>query len=220
MPTHFGPPPGRSAPVSHFHLRDDVTERVYRKVKVLVLLGGVCLFSGPASAADGFGQDFDKRRLDLISKHDKNKDGRLDPAERDAMRLALKDRRLKKKESGFKIPADFLAKYDSDKDGEMAGEEWRVAWEAETRILREAYDSDKDGSLNDSEKKRMMGDVKDGKITGIPAFFAGRMVNDPSSSSAPPFLAEQERLLKFDGNGDGRASAAELKQIRESGFKK
>lgn len=175
---------------------------------------GTCCLLGSAWA-EGFGDGFDKRRSELLEKFDKNKDGRLDLSERDAMRLTLKEGRLKKRESGFKIPADFLAKYDANKDGEMGGEEWQVAWEAETKILRETYDANKDGSLDESEKKRMMADVGEGKITGIPAFFAGRMVNDPSNSKAL-FIEDQEKLLKFDEDGDGRASALELRRIRES----
>lgn len=157
---------------------------------------------------------FQKRRTELVAKHDKNGDGRLDATEREQMRLALKEERLSKK-SSFKIPPEFLAQYDKNKNGEMEGDEWKVAWEAETKILRETYDADKDGTLNKAEKEAMMADVGKGKITGIPAFFAGRMIHDPGSGK-PEYLEEQQKLLKFDVNGDGLASAEELKRIRET----
>lgn len=146
--------------------------------------------------------NFHQRRVALVEKHDKNGDGRLDASEREQMRLALKQTRLSKKGSGFPIPADFLAKYDRDKDGEMQGEEWKIAWEAETKILTDTYDADKDGTLNKAEKQAMMAAVGAGKITGIPAFFAQRMLQD-GSKSAPEHLATQKEMLKFDANGDG-----------------
>lgn len=150
---------------------------------------------------------------DLVRKFDQNGDGRLDASEREAMRSKLKIQRLAKK-SGFKIPQEFLDKYDQDKDGEMVGDEWRVAWEAETKILRETYDADKDGELNKAERKSMMADVAAGKITGIPAYFAGRMGDDPKMST-PVYVDEQKALLSFDADGDGIASADELKKIRQ-----
>ncbi|MFM8360713.1 MAG: hypothetical protein ACKOET_19355, partial [Verrucomicrobiota bacterium] len=142
-------------------------------------------------------------------------DGRLDAAEREAMRLALRDERLKGRRSGFQVPADFLAKYDANRDGEMEGPEWKVAWDAETRILRDTYDADHDGQLSRDEKKAMMTDVARGKITGIPAFFAGRMAQDPKTSE-PEYLDGPRAWLKFDANGNGRADAEELRRLRES----
>ncbi len=183
----------------------------------LALVGAVLLSgaAGPRLRGED-GTNFQQRRTALVEKHDKNADGRLDAAERELMRLAMKEQRLEKAGSSFKIPPEFLAKYDANKDGEMQGDEWRVAWEAETKILREAYDADKDGSLNKEERQAMMADVGKGKITGIPAFFAGRMVNDPGSAE-PTYLAEQQELLRFDADGDGLASADELARIREAG---
>ena len=158
---------------------------------------------------------FQKRRSELVTKHDKNGDGRLDAAEREQMRLRLKDERLVKKGSDFKVPPEFLAQYDENKNGEMDGVEWKVAWEAETKILKETYDANKDGTLNKAEGEAMMADVGKGKITGIPAFFAGRMIQEPGSSK-PEYVEKQAELLKFDSNGDGIASLEELDRIRKS----
>lgn len=182
----------------------------------LTLAGAFLLVGFPVSCRAAEADTiFQKHRSELVAKHDKNGDGRLDAAEREQMRLAVKDERLIKKGSSFKIPPEFLAKYDKNKNGEMEGEEWKVAWDAETKILTETYDADKDGTLNKEEKQAMMADVGKGKITGILAFFAGRMVHDPGSSK-PEYLEEQQKLLNFDTNGDGLASAEELKRIRES----
>ena len=122
---------------------------------------------------------------------------------------------LVRKGSGFKVPPEFLAQYDENKSGEMDGDEWRVAWEAETKILREAYDANKDGTLNKAEGDALMADVGKGKITGIPAFFAGRMIRDQGFSK-PDYVEKQAELLKFDSNGDGIASLEELDRIRKS----
>lgn len=177
---------------------------------VALLLGGGMLCC-PANADDAL----QKHRAELAAKHDANGDGRLDAAERERMRLALKEQRLGRKGSGFPIPADFLAKYDANKDGEMAGPEWKVAWDAETNILRDTYDADHDGTLGPAEQRAMLADVGNGKITGIPAFFAGRMVQDQGAGQ-PDYLATQQALLKFDDNHDGVASAEELERIRQS----
>ena len=157
------------------------------------------------------------RRAALVAKYDANGDGRLDATEREKMRLALKAERRAKSGGGgpFKIPADFLAKYDANKNGEMENEEWKVAWEAENKILVEKYDADKDKALSKTEKASMMADVKAGKITGIPAFFAGQLAEDDEGSQ-PDYIATQKALLKFDADADGRASAAELEKIRKS----
>jgi len=175
-----------------------------------VLLAGGCVLC--LAAEDGALSQ--KRRAELVARYDRNADGRLDAAEREQMRLSLKEQRLRNA-SGFTVPPEFLAKHDTNRDGQMSGDEWRVAWEAETKILMETYDADKDGTLNKSEKQAMMADVRRGKITGIPAFFAERMAQDPVPAE-PGYLEEQRRLLKFDANGDGLASEDELARIRES----
>lgn len=159
--------------------------------------------------------NFQQRHAELVAKNDKNQDGRLDAAEREAMRLALKEQRLKTRGPEFKPPPEFLAKYDKDKDGEMGSGEWKTAWDAETKILTDTYDADKDGTLNKTEKEAMLADVGKGKITGIPAFFAGRMAVE-SRSTEPAYLAAQKELLKFDANSDGIASSEELESIRKS----
>jgi hypothetical protein len=156
-------------------------------------------------------------RTELLRKFDANHDGRLDPAEREQMRTAARETKSAAK-SMFQIPPEFLARYDADHDGEMTGPEWKVAWEAETKVLRETYDTTKDGKLDAAETSRMLDAVKAGKITGIPAFFASRMAEDPASGGAaePAYLVRQRELLAFDVDADGIASSAELQKIREA----
>lgn len=157
---------------------------------------------------------FDQRRTELLKEFDANHDGRLDDGERNKMRLVRQQIRLKPN-SGFPLPADFLAKYDASKDGEMQPGEWKVAWDAETRILLETYDADKNGTLGETEKAAMLSDVGKGKITGVPAFFAGRMAQGQTKSD-PKYLEASQARLKFDADGDGRASAEELARLRAS----
>lgn len=156
-------------------------------------------------------------RAELLRKFDANHDGRLDPVERERMRSAARESKAAAK-SMFQIPPEFLARYDADHDGEMTGPEWKVAWEAETKVLRETYDTSKDGKLDPTETSRMLDAVKTGKITGIPAFFASRMAEDPASGGAaePAYLLRQRELLAFDADADGIASPAELQKIREA----
>lgn len=182
----------------------------------LLALACACAAPLPAGSAEPgpATPPFPPNRADLLARHDRNGDGRLDDAEREAMRLALRDQRLKGR-PGFQVPPEFLAKYDANRDGQMEGPEWKVAWEAETKILRDTYDADRDGQLSRDEKKAMMTDVGRGKITGIPAFFAGRMAQDPKTSE-PEYLDGPRAWLKFDANGNGRADAEELRRLRES----
>lgn len=155
---------------------------------------------------------FARRRAELVARYDANHDGRLDDAERERMRAARGKERLGSR-AGSMIPAEFLAKYDTSKDGEMQPEEWKVAWDAETKVLTETYDADKDGQLGKTEKAAMMADVRKGEITGVPAYFAGRLAED-AAKSEPAYLDAVKANQKFDADGDGRASAAELERIR------
>lgn len=159
--------------------------------------------------------NFRERHAELVAKNDKNHDGRLDSTEREAMRLALKEQRLKARGFEFKPPAELLAKYDKNKDGEMGADEWKTAWDAETKILTDTYDADKDGTLNATEKQAMTADIGNGRITGIRALIAGRMAAEPRSARSG-YLEVQKELLKFDANSDGIASSEELESIRKS----
>ncbi len=102
------------------------------------------------------------------------------------MRRAHQQKRLNRK-PGCTLPADFLVKYDASKDGEMQPAEWKVAWDAETKILIETYDADKSGKLGKTENAAMLADVGKVKITGVPAFFAGRLAQDQSKGE-PEYL--------------------------------
>lgn len=183
--------------------------------RVLLAAASCALAASPLLGDAPEDPSFAARRARLLAAHDADHDGRLDAAEREAMRAALKAKRLDRKASAFQIPAEFLAKHDRNKDGEMSGEEWKAAWEAETKVLTATYDADKDGKLGPAEKKAMLADVAAGKITGVLAFFAQRMVEDPRAGE-PEYLDGPRELLKFDANGNGRADAAELQKIRES----
>lgn len=156
-------------------------------------------------------------RTELLRKFDANHDGRVDPTERERMRAAARESKAAAK-SAFQIPPEFLARYDADHDGEMTGPEWKVAWEAEIKVLRETYDTSRDGKLDATETSRMLDAVKTGKLTGIPAFFASRLAEAPASGGAaePAYLVRQRELLAFDVDSDGIASPAELQKIRDA----
>lgn len=222
-----------------------------------------------------------RRRAELVARHDKNGDGRLDAAEREKMRLALKEERLKPGSSGgSRVPAEVLADYDTNKDGDMEDSEWAKARVAEQAILTKQFDADRDGSLNGQEIDAMMHDIrtkrvryardyfaymlkydrndngrfdgeeyataqategaivektydanangafdkeemdklkadlKQGTIPGFYARFASEVAHGGRRGGG--YLEEKKKILVFDTNGDGIASAEELKRARQS----
>lgn len=247
------------------------------------LVGALILGANGLVAEEAFQQ----RRAELIAEFDKNGDGKLNAEEREQMRLAVKERKLNSngdKSSG--LPADFLADYDSNKDGDMDERDWakaRVgeqliltkkydsdgdeilndrelqvmmtevrtvpmryardyfayllvydknkngefdgaeypqAQAAEARIVIAVYDSNEDGKLDKSEKGNVQADLRNGTIVGFYMRFASEVAGGGGGKNkrggGGGHLEEQKRLLAFDTDGDGLASADELKRIRES----
>lgn len=124
---------------------------------ILALLACGCVWANAQAPADaGTGQgpqkgprgDRGPRRFppELLEKYDTDKDGKLSPEEREALR---KDRR----EMMEKRRQEMLEKFDADKDGKLSPEERKAAFEAKHKEMLEKYDTDKDGKLSPEERK-------------------------------------------------------------------
>lgn len=181
---------------------------------------GLVVGSGWLSAASGPGEHFFEVQKALIQKFDQNDDGRLGPAEREAMRRATAERSAKKA-AGKGLPAEFLAKHDSNKNGEMDGEEWGPAIEKEVEVIVKRFDADKSGQLEKPEKAAVRAALRKGEFEGVYGYFAGRAAEDPDEAKkqrrrGPSYLEQSRALLSFDVDGDGIASESELETIRAS----
>lgn len=160
--------------------------------------------------------DWAERRKTLTATFDADKDGRLSPAEREAMRLARsKEARSGRGRGGFRfMPPEILKKYDKDGDGTLNEEEGQAAQMGIRKQVEEItrdYDKNKNGRLDEAEMESVRKDIDAGKITGVPRFFfmgGGRGGRGGRESAESPFKAA-------DKDGDGKLSAEELRQARE-----
>lgn len=140
---------------------------------------------GPAPGGE------DARRAELLGRFDTDGDGRLGPAERQAMAEALRRDDVERK---------LLKRFDLDRDGALSDQEReaavRAAVEKQRAEFMERYDVDRDGKLSDEER---------------------RAIREQRSAEFRETL-ERWRLQHFDENGDGRLSEdeeAEVKQFRK-----
>lgn len=83
----------------------------------------------------------------MLEKFDADKDGKLSPDERKAMRAAMEEKR-----EAFR--AKMLEKFDTDKDGKLSDEEkatMHEAMKARHEEMLAKYDANKDGKLDKGE---------------------------------------------------------------------
>jgi hypothetical protein len=181
-------------------------------------LGGVLSVSG----ASGPGKHFFEVQAALIEKFDQDGNQRLDAAEREAMRVYKDPKSAKrKKDDDDQLPPKFVAKYDTNKNGDMDDHEWGPAIAKEVAVIVKRFDADESGKLDDTERKDLVAAMKKGEYEGLYGYFAGQAAKDPKEEArrrrkGPEYLEKNRQLLAFDLDGDGLASAAELEAIRES----
>ena len=111
--------------------------------------------------------------------------------------------------------AEFLAKWDADKDGKLSCEEKKALHEAmkanfEKRML-ERWDADKDGRLSDEEKAAAKAEWDKKRAERK----CGRRGHGPKG---PRFSPEKkaEFLAKWDADKDGKLSCEEKKALHEA----
>ena len=157
------------------------------------------------------------RRAAALKKYDKDGDGKLNEAEREAMRKAVAAQRLQAARRGFAammLPPEIVKKYDKDGDGTLDDEESQAAREGIRKQFEEVkkkYDKNGDGNLDPSEQEAMQKDAEAGKIEGMPRFFAGPR---PPGVGRPSGPSREEIIQRMDQNRDGRLSAEELQFVR------
>ena len=175
------------------------------------------------SAADQYAEyKLDSVRAKMLKTYDADKNGRLDPEERENMRLARwrKGEQSGRQRRDFQPPKEWLERYDDNEDGELSRDEMRIGFEKEKIRISKLYDKNSNDKLDDEEKNAIKRDLEERKFEGIDAFvamqlsgaFRGRGGRE-RGGSAP--VSREQKWLDFDTDGDGRASAKELAMIRK-----
>jgi len=157
----------------------------------------------PLKPADLASTNFPPRidmRAEAIKLFDKDGDGKLNEAERSAMREA----RQAKAEQMRKA---LEMRFDKNGDGKLDDAEKAALAEAKKNRMEQfrksrekAYDKDGDGKLNDAERKAMQDDFLKHRPKGGPDF--------------------QDIIKRFDKDGDGKLNDEERKNLMESRMKK
>ena len=188
----------------------------HRTSLVALALSVVCITASSATA-----QKLTEVRAAMHKQYDQDGNGRLDAAERESMRAATaKARSSRNRGRGrrFEPPKKWVERYDADKDGELSSLEMRTAFESEMEIMKKAYDKDGNGELDDREKQAIKTDLQAQKFEGMDVWMASRLsgaFDDRRRGRSARKKSREEQWLEFDKNKDGRASAEELKAIRE-----
>lgn len=158
-----------------------------------------------------------ERRAAALKKYDKDGDGKLNEAEREAMRKAVAAQRIQAARRGggsFMVPPEILKKYDKDGDGVLDEEESQAAREGmrkQFEEIRKKYDTNGDGNLDATEMEALQKDAQSGKLDGVPRFFGGPPRSSRNTAVGP---SRDEIIQRQDKNHDGRLSAEELQAVR------
>ena len=180
------------------------------------------LLSIEGGAANGPGARFFEIQAKLIERFDQDGNNRLDASERETMRQSVAAEALAEANDNDKgLPAEFIEKHDANKNGKMDDAEWGPAIEKEVAVIVKRFDADASGALDKAERAAVRGAMKKGEFKGVYGYFAGQASDDPEARKrgrerGPSYLAKSQELLKFDLDGDGVASVAELTAIRKS----
>jgi len=174
--------------------------------------------------------EYEVRRAQWVQKFDLDANGFLDASEREAMRKTPKPRgksfrrgkggeNEKEGKEGvrFDAPDHWVEKYDKDGDGGLSGEESEKGYWSERKRLFDRYDRNGDETLAPTEIAKLASDIDDGVYESWDHFVATTTLKDHADKagvSQPRLDARQREWLQSDLDGDGKASADELKRIR------
>jgi hypothetical protein len=176
--------------------------------------------------AFGFGGPMRQKRL-LVKQFDKNKDGRLNPEERNAARGFLKENQPARGPGGFGMrgpggfgPGDnfrnpLLQALDADKDGKLSKDELAVG----VKQFFAAADKDKKGALKEAqiaaELSRILPPPPQGFPGGPPG---GPPPGGPPTGFGPANFLAGAIVRRADTNKDGTVTLLELTQAAEAIF--
>ena len=119
------------------------------KTNTFIVIVAAIGLSGIAHAEEGK-RERPPRKLppEIIAKFDKDGDGKLNEAEREAAKAARGEMEAARK-------TEMLAKFDADGDGTLSEDEKKTAQEAMKKKMLEKFDKDGDGKLSEDERAEM-----------------------------------------------------------------
>ncbi len=184
-------------------------------IKLACLLVFSFFLNGQNVAQEG-PEDIKKRRQELLQEYDKNKDGRLDKNEREALRKERPSRQSRngrndrRRRGGFRWPEEVVKRFDENGDGKLDDREGKIAGDtlrARAAELEREYDANGNGRFDGDEWNKLGRDVKAGKVKDVPFWFRW----EQNTLKASKLL----RWETFDLNKDGRLNEQELRVVRE-----
>ncbi len=173
-----------------------------------------------------------EQRAALLKQYDQNADGKLSDAEREVMRKARAEERLRSQSRGGRggfrpqFPPEIVKIYDKDKDGKLDDTESQSAMEGIRKRWEEVnkqYDKNANGRLDDDESEALNAAMESGKIEGLPRTMfgmrgrrgigprGGRRADGPSGGETREAILQQA-----DKDKDGRLNETELLSAREA----
>lgn len=164
-----------------------------------------------------------ERRAAVLAEFDRDGNGKLEAAEREAARLAWARKQLapRAERRGFPVPPELLEEFDKNKDGDLDEEEGQEAMVTVGRRfekMRKDYDADSNGRLEPEEIAAAVRDIDAGKLKGIPRMFVQFAGGPPRGG--PPGTGggedPRQRVRAADLDRDGKLNAAELAAVREA----
>ncbi|MBM3835822.1 MAG: hypothetical protein FJ403_21650 [Verrucomicrobia bacterium] len=162
-------------------------------------------------------------RTAVLKQHDKDADGKLNDAEREAMRRARSDQGFRMARSGRgrgefpPLPPEIVKKYDKDGDGRLNEEERRTAMEGMQKQwmeLQRKYDKNTNGRLDPEELETLQQDAAEGKIEDVPRMMFGPPRRRGSGPGGRPLANREELVRQMDKDRDGKLNEEELKAVR------
>jgi len=159
------------------------------------------------TAAKSMRDSYEKR---LLARHDTNKDGKLDDAERKVMRESWR------KQMDDRANSYLLRKHDKDQDGTLNAEEQAAAdaekaqWTKTRNQLISRLDTDGDGEVSAEERKAAFAKIQTEMEKRRTA-----MDTDGDGQASPEEMREYFKKLqeKYDADGDGTLNEEERRKM-------
>lgn len=167
----------------------------------------------------------------MLQRFDTNLDGQLSDAERQAARTAMQAQRANAPDGqmrgarggrGGTMRAQMLARFDTDKDGQLSDVERQAARTAMQQRMLERYDSNRDGQLSDAERQAARAAMLARRPGGPGAPGAGPAA--PGAAPGGPGMAGPRgdygarMLARVDTDGNGMISLAEQRTVATARF--